>query len=67
MQDQSRTSGSIMDGQVYSDAQRAGQRLIVGFDGTEFNDDLMFLIDTLKVGGIILFARNLSSPDQIRR
>ena len=66
MQDQSRTSGSIMDGQAYSDAQSAGQRLIVGFDGTEFNDDLMFLIDTLKVGGIILFARNLSSPDRIR-
>lgn len=45
----------------------AGQRLMVGFDGTGFNDDLEFLIDTLQVGGLILFARNLEAPEQIRR
>ena len=45
----------------------AGQRLMVGFDGTGFNDDLAFLIGSLKVGGLILFARNLESPDQIRQ
>ncbi len=49
MKDQSHKSGSIMDGQAYSEEQRAGQRLMVGFDGTELNDDLMFLIETLKI------------------
>ena len=47
--------------------EMAGQRLMVGFDGTGFNDDLAFLIGTLKVGGLILFSRNLGSPEQIRR
>ncbi|MBW2012015.1 MAG: hypothetical protein JRI32_10380 [Deltaproteobacteria bacterium] len=50
----------------FSDEQLAGQRLMVGFDGTDLNSDLMFLIDTIKVGGIILFAGNLSAPDQIK-
>ena len=45
----------------------AGQRLMVGFDGTGFNDDLKFLIGTLQVGGLILFSRNLGSPEQIRQ
>ena len=56
-----------MDITAFSDEQSAGQRLMVGFDGTELNRDLMFLINTLKVGGIILFARNLSNPDQIKQ
>ena len=45
----------------------AGQRLMVGFDGTGFNEDLKLLIGTLNVGGLILFSRNLEDPDQIRR
>lgn len=48
-------------------ADMAGQRLIVGFDGTAFNDDLEHLIGTLRVGGLILFARNVVTPDQVRR
>ena len=51
---------------AFSDEQSAGQRLMVGFDGTELNPDLKFLIKTLHVGGIILFARNLMNPDQIK-
>jgi len=54
-----------MDIASFSNEQSAGQRLMVGFDGTELNPDLRFLIKTLKVGGIILFARNLINPDQI--
>jgi len=55
-----------MDISVLSNEQIAGQRLMAGFDGTRLNDDLIFLVDTLKVGGIILFSRNLTSPDQIK-
>jgi len=39
---------------------------MVGFEGIEINRDLEFLIDTIKVGGIVLFARNLENPEQIR-
>ena len=46
--------------------QLAGQRLMAGFDGTAFNQDLEYLIGELGVGGLILFARNLINPDQIK-
>lgn len=49
-----------------SPAQLAGQRLMVGFDETELTNGLKFLIDTVKVGGVILFARNIRTPDQVR-
>ncbi|MBW2193699.1 MAG: glycoside hydrolase family 3 protein, partial [Deltaproteobacteria bacterium] len=55
-----------MDINTFSDEQLAGQRLMVGFDGTEFNPDLEFLIQDLKVGGIVLFKRNVSSPEQLK-
>lgn len=50
----------------FSTEQRAGQRLMVGFEGTGLNEDLKDLINRLKIGGIILFAGNLKSPDQIK-
>ena len=55
-----------MTAEKFSNQQLAGQRLMVGFDGTDFNADLRFIIDQdLKVGGLILFAGNLAAPDQI--
>jgi beta-N-acetylhexosaminidase len=50
-----------------STEQQAGQRLMVGFEGTGLNEDLKDLIHRLKIGGIILFAGNLKSPDQIKQ
>jgi beta-N-acetylhexosaminidase len=50
----------------FSDPQLAGQRLMVGFDGLTLNQDLRSMIKEFKVGGIILFSRNLKDPDQIR-
>ena len=44
----------------------AGQKMMVGFDGTEFNSDLKFLISELKVGGLVLFTRNIESPLQLK-
>ena len=52
---------------TFDTEQLAGQRLMVGFDGTTLNADLKQLIGTLKVGGLILFARNVETPDQIRK
>ena len=51
---------------TFSKEQLAGQRLMVGFDGPDFSDDVKYLIDRLQVGGIILFAQNVKSPDQLR-
>ncbi|MGD9359571.1 MAG: glycoside hydrolase family 3 N-terminal domain-containing protein, partial [Desulfobacterales bacterium] len=51
---------------AFSNEQLAGQRLMVGFDGTDLNADLKFLIKRLKSGGIILFSRNIETPDQIK-
>jgi len=39
---------------------------MVGFDGTELNNDLKFMIQELHVGGVILFSRNISAPEQVR-
>lgn len=51
----------------YTDEQLAGLRLMVGFEGLHLNDTVRRLIDQYKVGGVILFATNLESPDQIGR
>ena len=39
---------------------------MVGFDGTGLDEYLKFLIGQIKAGGIILFAVNLETPDQIK-
>lgn len=51
--------------QSLSLAQQAGQRLMIGFDGLELNDELKYGIEEIMAGGIILFARNIASPDQV--
>jgi beta-N-acetylhexosaminidase len=45
--------------------QLAGQRLMVGFHGKALDDDLRFMIRELRVGGLILFKRNVSDPSQV--
>lgn len=49
-----------------TETQQTGQRMMVGFDGVDLNSDLTYLIRDLGVGGIILFARNIKSRDQVR-
>jgi beta-N-acetylhexosaminidase len=51
--------------ETFTPEQISGQRLMVGFDGLALSDDVKHLIDTLKVGGLILFKRNVSSPEQV--
>lgn len=43
------------------------QLFIVGFDGTELDQDLRDLFRHYPPGGVILFKRNLKDPDQIDR
>jgi beta-N-acetylhexosaminidase len=44
-----------------------GQLLIVGFDGTEMTPRLSALLKRLQPAGVILFARNIRSPEQTWR
>jgi beta-N-acetylhexosaminidase len=44
----------------------AGQRLMVGFNGTRLDATLKEIIEKLQVGGVILFTRNIVDPDQLR-
>lgn len=48
-----------------SDEQLAGQRLMVGFEGSRFRPELKELIDTFHVGGIILFSTNVAAPREM--
>ena len=54
-----------MDIKTFSKVELAGQRLMVGFEGHEFSNDLRYLIGELKVGGIILFSQNIAAPTQV--
>ncbi|CAB1068326.1 beta-N-acetylglucosaminidase (EC [Olavius algarvensis Delta 1 endosymbiont] len=56
----------MMTPNTFSREQLAGQRLMVGFDGTGLDENLKHLISDIKAGGIILFAINLETPDQIK-
>jgi beta-N-acetylhexosaminidase len=44
-----------------------GQLLIVGFDGTELTPRLSSLLKRLQPAGVILFARNIKTPEQTWR
>ncbi len=43
-----------------------GQLLFAGFAGTTLPDDLAALVGAGRVGGVVLFARNVESPEQLR-
>lgn len=44
-----------------------GQLLFAGFEGTQVPGDLAALIEAGRVGGVILFKRNLTEPQPIRK
>jgi len=43
-----------------------GQLLFAGFEGTRAPPDLLELVAAGRLGGIVLFARNVASPAQLR-
>lgn len=44
----------------------AGLHLLAGFHGTELDDELKALIRNFRIGGVVLFKRNVESPVQLR-
>lgn len=55
-----------MNHQSTTARERAGQRVMAGFRGTEFNSEIEYLISNLKIGGLILFALNIETPAQVK-
>lgn len=49
-----------------SDADKIGQLLMIGIHGKTLNDDAKFMLNEYRVGGIILFDRNMESKDQVK-
>jgi beta-N-acetylhexosaminidase len=47
--------------------EKIGQLLIVGFDGAEMKPRLSSMLTRLQPAGVILFARNIKSPEQTWR
>ena len=49
-----------------SDADKVGQLLMIGVHGKTLNDDAKFMLNEYRVGGIILFDRNMESKEQVK-
>lgn len=49
-----------------SDADKVGQLMMIGIHGKSLNDDAKFMLNEYRVGGIILFDRNMESKDQVK-
>ena len=47
--------------------QQIGQFFFIGLPGTELDAEARELIEEIKPGGIILFGRNVESPQQVRK
>lgn len=60
-----------MDGEMLlsglSLQEKIGQLVLCGFHGTDVTDELRDLIVRGRIGGVILFARNIESAEQVAR
>ena len=45
--------------------QKIGQVILIGFDGIAVDAELHRMISEYHIGGVILFARNVQSPQQV--
>lgn len=46
--------------------EQIGQRLVIGFPGTELDPEFVRLVKEYKIGNVILFQRNLKSMEQVK-
>ena len=47
--------------------QQIGQFFFIGLPGTEIDEETRELIEEIKPGGVIIFGRNVESPQQLRK
>ncbi len=48
-----------------STERKIGQTLVVGFHGLEPPDHILRWLESGRIGGVILFARNIDNPEQV--
>jgi beta-N-acetylhexosaminidase len=58
--------GTPMVSRGLSLGEKIGQLFMVGFEGTEVTSELAAWMATYSWGGVIIFARNVESPAQLR-
>lgn len=46
--------------------EKIGQMMFIGVHGTQMDENIKFMLDAYKVGGIIYYDRNMDTLDQVR-
>lgn len=46
--------------------EKIGQMVMIGIHGTDVTEDSLFMLHQYHIGGIILFDRNMESPEQVK-
>ncbi len=47
--------------------EKIGQMVMIGIEGTDVNEDSLFMLHQYHIGGITLFDRNMESREQVKR
>lgn len=55
-----------MTSHLQSPERDLGRHLMVGFRGTSLEEELKFLIRDFHIGGVVIFKRNVESPEQLK-
>ena len=50
-----------------SQTEKLGQIVMIGIQGTKVDDDSLYMLNQYHMGGVILFDRNMESPEQVKQ
>ena len=50
-----------------SKTEKIGQMVMIGIQGTHVDDDSLYMLNQYHMGGVILFDRNMESPEQVKQ
>lgn len=50
-----------------SQTEKLGQMMMIGIQGTKVDDNSLYMLHQFHMGGVILFDRNMDSPEQVKQ
>lgn len=50
-----------------SQTEKLGQMVMIGIQGTKVDDNSLYMLHQFHMGGVILFDRNMESPEQVKQ
>lgn len=50
-----------------SQTEKLGQMVMIGIQGTKVDDDSLYMLNQYHMGSVILFDRNMESPEQVKQ